>query len=54
MAGKTGLTTSVATTASGGGVGGGTKQYTYKELEDLINKVRIIHTCIYVAIDIHV
>ena len=47
MAGKTGLMTSVATTASGGGVGGGTKQYTYKELEDLINKV---YTCIYIAL----
>ena len=35
--------TSVATTTSSGGLagGGGVKQYTYKELEDLINKVRI-------------
>lgn len=42
-AGKTGLLTSVATTTSSGGLtgpgGGGVKQYTYKELEDLINKV---------------
>ena len=42
--GKTGLLTSVATTTSSGGLtgsggGGGVKQYTYKELEDLINKV---------------
>ena len=43
-AGKSGLLTSVATTTNSGGLtgsggGGGVKQYTYKELEDLINKV---------------
>lgn len=41
--GKTGLLTSVTTTTSSGGptgLGGGeVKQYTYKQLEDLINKV---------------